>query len=160
MTSVLVRPSSSSQSSQLFFIMTLLLLLLSSLLMSASSDKSTASYPAASVQPVASGDVISVGEWITVRDNSQQDVFNPVEEVSSGLSARPLLRWGLGAIIIMLIVSTALSIGQKLFPSIIGFVNGLKEESAEGRSLSDIDMSTMAQFAFQAFEKYATMNEE
>ena len=63
------------------------------------------------------------------------------------------MRFGLGAIIIMLIVSTALSIGIKLYPNIVEFVN----TNAQGRSLDE--MSSLAQYAFEAFEKYSTLNE-
>ena len=63
------------------------------------------------------------------------------------------MRFGLGAIIIMLIVSTALSIGLKLYPNIMEIV----ASSAEGRSLDE--MSSLAQYAFEAFEKYSTLNE-
>ena len=63
------------------------------------------------------------------------------------------MRFGLGAIIIMLIVSTALSIGIKLYPNIVEFVT----TNAEGRSLDE--MSSLAQYAFEAFEKYQSLNE-
>ena len=46
----------------------------------------------------------------------------------------------------MLIVSTALSIGHKLYPSIAEFM----ATNAEGRSLDE--MSSLAQYAFEAFE--------
>merc|ERR1719225_2367154 len=36
-----------------------------------------------------------------------------------GLSATPVLRWGLGAVILMLIVSTVISLGGKILPTIL-----------------------------------------
>ena len=59
-------------------------------------------------------------------------------------------------IIIMLIVSTAISVGQKLWPSIKDLINS----NAEGRSLDDVSMTSLAQYAFEAFEKYQALNEE
>ena len=53
----------------------------------------------------------------------------------------------------MLIVSTALSIGLKLYPNIMEIV----ASSAEGRSLDE--MSSLAQYAFEAFEKYQSLND-
>ena len=73
-----------------------------------------------------------------------------------GLSASPVLRWGLGAIIIMLIVSTAISLGKNLLPTILEAVNG---GAAEGRSLALNDFSSLAQHAFDAIEKYQLLNE-
>ena len=52
-----------------------------------------------------------------------------------------------------MIVSTALSIGHKLWPSIAEFM----ATNAEGRSLDE--MSSLAQYAFEAFEKYQTLND-
>ena len=63
------------------------------------------------------------------------------------------MRFGLGAIIIMLIVSTALSIGLKLYPNIMEIV----ASSAEGRSLDE--MSSLAKYAYEAFEKYQSLND-
>ena len=70
-----------------------------------------------------------------------------------GFEANSALRFGLGAIIIMLIVSTILSIGQKLYPSIAEFM----ATNAQGRSLEEV--SSLAQYAFEAFEKYQSLNE-
>ena len=77
-------------------------------------------------------------------------------EVNSGvgLSGTPVLRWGLGAIIIMLIVSTTISLGQKLWPKAQELIDNAQ---GEGRSL---DMSSLAQYAYEAFEKYQALNEE
>ena len=113
-------------------------------------------------EPLGPGNVISVGEWVTVRDNTQGPWVDPITEDDSGLglAVRPLLRWGLGSIIIMLIISTALSLGQKLLPNIVHGLVALQQNAATGRSLDTLDMSSLAQYAFEAFEKYATMNEE
>ena len=73
--------------------------------------------------------------------------------MEAGLDANNALRFGLGAIIIMLIVSTALSIGLKLYPNIMEFV----ATNAQGRSLDE--MSSLAQYVYEAFEKYSTLNE-
>ena len=56
----------------------------------------------------------------------------------------------------MLIVSTAISIGQKVWPNIKDIINS----NAEGRSLDDMSMTSLAQYAFEAFEKYQALNEE
>ena len=53
----------------------------------------------------------------------------------------------------MLIISTAFSLGQKLYPNIAELV----ASNAEGRSLEE--MSSLAQYAFEAFEKYQTLND-
>ena len=56
----------------------------------------------------------------------------------------------------MLIVSTALSLGSKLLPQIGELIAG----NAEGRSLGSInDVSTLAQYAYEALEKYQALNE-
>lgn len=137
----------------------LLTVLLSSFLMSVMADKP---HGQSLGEPLGPGNVISVGEWVTVRDNTQGPWVDPVTEVDSGLglAVRPLLRWGLGSIIIMLIISTALSLGQKLLPNIVHGLMALQQNAATGRSLDNLDMTSLAQYAFEAFEKYATMNEE
>ena len=83
-------------------------------------------------------------------------VFCSEVNAGLGLDSNSLLRWGLGAIIIMLIVSTAISIGQKVWPNIKDIINS----NAEGRSLDDMSMTSLAQYAFEAFEKYQALNEE
>ena len=83
-------------------------------------------------------------------------LFSASAQAGLGFEANSALRFGLGAIIIMLIVSTAISVGQKLWPSI----KDLIDSNAEGRSLDDVSMTSLAQYAFEAFEKYQALNEE
>ena len=93
---------------------------------------------------------------LSFRETEQQSYFSyfsAAAEAGLGFEANSALRFGLGAIIIMLIVSTALSIGHKLYPSIAEFM----ATNAEGRSLDE--MSSLAQYAFEAFEKYQTLND-
>ena len=71
-----------------------------------------------------------------------------------GLSGTPLLRWGLGAVVIMLVISTALSLAQKLVPRMGELVT---MDMPEGRSL---DVSSLAQYVFQALERYQALNNE
>ena len=73
---------------------------------------------------------------------------------SLGLSGTPLLRWGLGAVVIMLVISTALSLAQKLVPRMGDLVT---MDMPEGRSL---DVSSLAQYVFQALERYQALNSE
>ena len=73
---------------------------------------------------------------------------------SLGLSGTPLLRWGLGAVVIMLVISTALSLAQKLVPRMGALVT---MDMPEGRSL---DVSSLAQYVFQALERYQALNNE
>ena len=73
---------------------------------------------------------------------------------SLGLSGTPLLRWGLGAVVIMLVISTALSLAQKLVPRMGELVT---MDMPEGRSL---DVSSLAQYVFQALERYQALNTE
>ena len=80
-------------------------------------------------------------------------LFSASAQAGLGFEANSALRFGLGAIIIMLIVSTILSIGQKLYPSIAEFM----ATNAQGRSLEEV--SSLAQYAFEAFEKYQSLNE-
>jgi len=56
----------------------------------------------------------------------------------------------------MLIVSTALSIGKKFWPVLSRFIP--EEELDAGRSLEQ--MSSLAQYAFEAFEKYQALNDK
>ena len=79
-----------------------------------------------------------------------------VRDTGLGLGATPFLRWGLGAVILMLIASTVFSLGHKLLPAIL---DNLPRE-AGGRSLESLeDLSSLAQHAFDAFEKYQLLNE-
>ena len=91
------------------------------------------------------------------RRGGAQSFVNFIEDCSTesavGFDASSALRFGLGAIIIMLIISTAFSLGQKLYPNIAELV----ASNAEGRSLEE--MSSLAQYAFEAFEKYQTLND-
>ena len=79
--------------------------------------------------------------------------YRDLRDTGLGLGATPFLRWGLGAVILMLIVSTVFSLGKKLLPTIL---DNLPRE-AGGRSLEDL--SSLAQHAFDAFEKYQLLNE-
>ena len=63
----------------------------------------------------------------------------------------PLVKWGLGAVILMLIVSTILSLGKKLWPRMADL-----PVIEEARSLGE--MSTLAKFAFEAFDKFQELN--
>ena len=54
----------------------------------------------------------------------------------------------------MLIVSTVISLGQKILPTIL---DNLPPREDGGRSLEDL--SSLAQHAFDAFEKYQRLNE-
>ena len=54
----------------------------------------------------------------------------------------------------MLIVSTAISVGTKVWPRISDMIN----VAEEARSMEH--MSSLAQYAFEAFEKYQALNDE
>jgi len=111
-------------------------------------------------------DIVSSGEWVTVGDSS--DPFGAAQQPPArnpfgldiqgglGLDTKPILRYGLGAVILMLIVSTAISVGQKFWPLISKLIPATEMDSA--RSLEQ--MSSLAQYAFEAFEKYQALNEE
>merc|ERR1712204_164611 len=103
-------------------------------------------------------DIVSSGEWVTVGDSS--DPFGAAQQPPArnpfGLDIKPILRYGLGAVILMLIVSTAISVGQKFWPLISKLIPATEMDSA--RSLEQ--MSSLAQYAFGAFEKYQALNEE
>jgi len=111
-------------------------------------------------------DIVSSGEWVTVGDSSdpfgaaqQPPARNPFGldiQAGLGLDTKPILRYGLGAVILMLIVSTAISVGQKFWPLISKLIPATEMDSA--RSLEQ--MSSLAQYAFEAFEKYQALNEE
>ena len=79
--------------------------------------------------------------------------YRTIQDTGLGLEATPFLRWGLGAVILMLIATTVFSLGQKLLPTIL---DNLPRE-AGGRSIEDL--SSLAQHAFDAFEKYQLLNE-
>ena len=65
-----------------------------------------------------------------------------------------MLRWGLGAVVIMLIVSTVVSIAQKVWPK----VKELGMMAEQARSLDQV--TSLAQTAWEAFEKYQALNDE
>ena len=81
-------------------------------------------------------------------------VFRVAVQGGFGLDTAPILRWGLGAIIIMLIVSTAISLGKKFLPLISKLIP--EEELDTARSLEQ--MTSLAQYAYEAFEKYQALN--
>ena len=70
-----------------------------------------------------------------------------------GVDTLPIIKWGVGAVIIMLVVSTVLSLGKKIWPRISELM-----VTEEGRSLEQ--MSSLAQYAFEAIEKYQALNEK
>jgi len=123
------------------------------------------------------GNVVSAGEWINVGDNQWANApqnewanvpdqwgyaqpspaRNPWEfgfNGGLGIDTQPIIKWGLGAVLIMLIVSTAISVGTKVWPRISDMIN----VAEEARSLEQV--SSLAQYAFQAFEKYQALNDE
>ena len=69
---------------------------------------------------------------------------------------RSILTWGLGAVILMLIISNGLSISKKILPVLSRFIP--EEDLDAGRSLEQV--SSLAQHAFEAFEKYQALNEK
>ena len=115
-----------------------------------------------------SPDIVSAGQWVTVGDNS--DPWGPAQQASParnpfgvdinagfGLDTKPILKWGLGAVLLMLIVSTALSVGKKVWPMISKMIPAA---GAMGGARSLEEMSSLAQTAFEAFEKYQALNEK
>ena len=63
----------------------------------------------------------------------------------------PFIKWGVGAVIIMLVISTIISFSKKFLPSL-----ARASIVEEARSLGD--MSTIAKFAFEAFDKFQELN--
>jgi len=100
-------------------------------------------------------DVINAGPWRVVPQNQPPPPVNPIGfRAGFGLDAYPALKWGLAAVLIMLIVSTVLSVGKKIWPKISDMIN----VAEEARSMEH--MSSLAQYAFEAFEKYQALNDE
>jgi len=113
------------------------------------------------------GEVVEKGPWVVVGDTNnpwgaqqpppqRNNPFGIGINAGLGFDTRPLLTYGLGAVILMLIVSTALSIGKKFWPVLSRFIP--EEELDAGRSLEQ--MSSLAQYAFEAFEKYQALNDK
>merc|ERR1712129_596533 len=77
------------------------------------------------------GNVVSAGEWINVGGNQwayaqPSPARNPWEfgfNGGLGIDTQPIIKWGLGAVLIMLIVSTAISVGTKVWPRISDMIN-------------------------------------
>merc|ERR1711982_148612 len=108
-----------------------------------------------------SQEVQQTGPWVRVPNNYNPSIQpyptptqqrNPFEIGIQGgaeVDTLPFIKWGLGAVIIMLVIST--SISMKFLPSL-----ARASIVEEARSLGD--MSTIAKFAFEAFDKFQELN--
>merc|ERR1711963_132930 len=116
------------------------------------------------------GTVVSSGPWVTVPNGYQPDnnyrANNPFggnspfgigASAGFGIDTQSVITWGLGAVIVMLLISTGVQIVSK----VLGLnVRSILDEvtAAEGRSLETV--SNIAQFAFEALEKYEQLNSQ
>jgi len=109
--------------------------------------------------PAQRSDIVDAGDWVSVPTNynpaQPHTARNPFElgiHQGAGVDTLPIIKWGVGAVLIMLIVSTVLSLGKKVWPRMSELM-----VTEKGRSLEQV--SSLAQYAFEAFEKYQALNE-
>merc|ERR1712038_302759 len=106
--------------------------------------------------------VQQTGPWVRVPNDynpnqppayqtQQRNPFDVGIQGGAQADILPLIKWGVGAVIIMLILSTTLSLGKKLWPRMMDL-----PVIEEARSLGE--MSTLAKFAFEAFDKFQELN--
>jgi len=101
---------------------------------------------------------VANGPWVTVPQAPYQphgrDPYGIGVSAGLGFDTQSLVTWGLGAVILLLIISTAIQLVGRLLPSF----KSLVEEAGSGRSMETV--SSLAQFALEAMQKYEEMNED
>ncbi|XP_023327230.1 uncharacterized protein LOC111700525 [Eurytemora carolleeae] len=106
------------------------------------------------------GREVAHGPWITVPEtpygysgNTGADPYGFGVSAGLGFDTQALLTWGIGTIVLLLFISTAVSLFKRLLPEFKSLA-----EVGEGRSLET--MGTLAQFALEAMQKYEHLNRD
>merc|ERR1712086_320443 len=99
--------------------------------------------------PAQRSDIVDAGEWVSVPTN-----YNPAQPHTARNPFELGIHQGAGVdtLPIIIIVSTVLSLGKKVWPRMSELM-----VTEKGRSLEQV--SSLAQYAFEAFEKYQALNE-